>query len=234
MEIKKSDWEKSYKNLDNFILYPKEEVVKFLNRFVRKKVGFNEFHEILLENNEGQTKLKALDFGCGIGRQTILLEEFGIEGYGVDISENAIITAKEFAGHLNFPELSNRFSVIEGLSIPFEDNFFDISIAEACLDSMGFKIASIIIKELDRVTKSYLFMSLISGDDSEHDPEFIGDERVKTKHEENTIQSFYNLSRIKKLIKYTRFNIVFCRLLSEESTISRYKNSRYYVILNKN
>lgn len=35
----------------------------------------------------GETRpLKGLDYGCGIGRQTLLLKEFGINAYGIDIS----------------------------------------------------------------------------------------------------------------------------------------------------
>ncbi len=33
-------WEKSYERNENNILYPQTEVVKFLNRFVRKKLSF--------------------------------------------------------------------------------------------------------------------------------------------------------------------------------------------------
>lgn len=79
-EIFKNEWEESYKRHENFIFYPHDEVVKFLNRFVRKRIDIDEFIDIL------PMPLKGLDFGCGIGRQTILMEEFGIEAYGIDIS----------------------------------------------------------------------------------------------------------------------------------------------------
>ena len=39
-------------------------------------------------------KLKGLDYGCGIGRNTVLMEEFNIESKGVDISQEAIEKAK--------------------------------------------------------------------------------------------------------------------------------------------
>ena len=32
--IKSSEWNNSYKNKDNFLFYPHEEVVRFINRFV--------------------------------------------------------------------------------------------------------------------------------------------------------------------------------------------------------
>ncbi len=37
MEPYSKQWEESYARQENFIFYPKEEYVKFLNRFVRKK-----------------------------------------------------------------------------------------------------------------------------------------------------------------------------------------------------
>ena len=47
METYKEKWEESYDRYENFIFYPKEEYVKFLNRFVRKRIGINEFAQVL-------------------------------------------------------------------------------------------------------------------------------------------------------------------------------------------
>lgn len=95
IDTKKEKWEDSYSRKENFIYYPKEEAVKFLNRFVKKRVGADGFIQLL----EPEKQLKGLDFGCGIGRITLLMHEFGIDGYGVDISENAILEAKNLATH---------------------------------------------------------------------------------------------------------------------------------------
>lgn len=48
MDIKKKYWEESYQRQENFMFYPKEESVKFLNRFIRKKTGFNSYDRFLL------------------------------------------------------------------------------------------------------------------------------------------------------------------------------------------
>jgi 2-polyprenyl-3-methyl-5-hydroxy-6-metoxy-1,4-benzoquinol methylase len=103
--VNKNKWDESYDRNENHTLYPKEEVVKFLNRFVRKKLGDNKFIDILMTDRE---KLRGLDCGCGIGRMTMLLNEFNIDSYGVDISKVAIQKAKEL-----FPVLSNKFAEIE-------------------------------------------------------------------------------------------------------------------------
>jgi len=50
MKLYKSEWDDSYDRYENHIFYPKEEVVKFLNHFVRKKIGNNTFRDILESN----------------------------------------------------------------------------------------------------------------------------------------------------------------------------------------
>ena len=46
-KLYKQKWNESYDRYENYIFYPKEEVVKFLNRFVRKKIGDNNFQNVL-------------------------------------------------------------------------------------------------------------------------------------------------------------------------------------------
>jgi len=228
-DISKDNWEESYQRKENFIFYPKEEVVKFLNRFVRKKLGIDEFKDILNFSNG----IRGFDYGCGIGRQTILMREFGIEAYGVDISSLAIEIAKKLAIHLKYPDVAERFRIVEGRSIPFNDNFFDVTISESVLDSMYFETAKRMIREIDRVTKRLAFISLIFWDDSQHYGEFNGEEVVKTQHEKGTIQSYYNWSKINDLIKGTRFFIKWCNLVVAQSISSSEKSARYYIVLDK-
>ena len=150
----KKEWEDSYKRDENNILYPHDEVVKFLNRFVRKKLNFKgEFKDIL----DFTKTVKGLDFGCGVTRSAILMEEFGIESYGVDISSNAIEKAKDNASSFGYDALSSRLQTIDSNELPYDDNFFDISIAESCLDSMSFGNASALVNEISRVTKKYIY-----------------------------------------------------------------------------
>jgi len=228
-QFKKENWELSYGNKDNYIFYPKEEVLKFLSRFVRKRVGMTEFIDVL----DSSSGLKGLDFGCGIGRQTVLLEEFGIRAYGIDIAETAISRAREMASFFSKPDLRHRFLTFDGQSIPFEDRMFDVTIAESVLDSMPFDVAKGCIAEIDRVSKNLLFMSLISGDSLRGAEEFSGDLIVETRHEEGTIQSYYNWDRVQKLISDTSFKIIWCQKNTERSLTAEYCNARYYVVLRK-
>ena len=229
METHVDKWEESYKRYENFIFYPKEEYVKFLNRFVRKRIGFDKFVDILDFDGES----RALDYGCGLGRLTILMKEFGLDAYGVDISGNAIANAKTFAKHLGYLDMEDRFVTVDGKKLSFPDNYFQVTISEAVFDSMHYELAKIIMKEIDRVTNALAFISLISGDDSEHYKEYAGEEVVRTEHERDTIQSYFNMQKIQDLISSTSFKIKWCRLITEESVLDRYKGGRYYLVLEK-
>jgi SAM-dependent methyltransferase len=186
-----------------------------------------------MKEGRKEGRLKALDFGCGIGRQTILLEEFGIEAYGIDISEKAIKMAKELAVYMGFPKLAERLRVYDGLKIPFEDNFFDFTISCGVLDSMHFELAKTLMKEVDRVTKKLAFITLISGDNDRFYREYNGEEIVETEHERGTIQSYYNWSKVLKLIEETSFSIKWARLITEEGINHKFKYGRYYIVLEK-
>lgn len=226
--LKLKEWNESYERKENFMFYPKEESVKFINRFVRKRIGTNEFIDIL-----GKSEIKGLDFGCGIGAQTILMHEFGIEAYGIDISNEAINKAKEIAIAKGYPDLAGRFLIYDGENIPFENDFFDICIAEGVLDSMYFDLAKKCLKEIERVVKKLVFISLISGDDHKHYREYCEDEIVEEQHERATVQSYYNFTKINKLIEGTSFKIIWCRLMQEIGVDHKYKYGRYHLVLKK-
>lgn len=229
MDILKDKWEESYQRYENFMFYPKEEAVKFLNRFVRKRIGIDKFKDIL-DFSKG---VRGLDFGCGIGRLAILMREFGIDAYGVDISSRAIQMAKELAVYFGYKDMIEKFILIDGTGIPFEDNFFDVTISEGVLDSMYFELSKKVMKELDRVTKHLLFISLISGDDDKHYREFNEEEIVEAQHEKGTIQSYYNWEKIQRLFDNTNFSITWCHLNTEKSITSKYKYGRYHLVLSK-
>lgn len=222
-------WNESYKRNENFMFYPKEEIVKFLNRYIRKKVGINEFKDI----SDFSDPYRALDFGCGIGRQVFLLEEFGIEAYGVDISVEAINMAKLLAKHFNYADVQSKLTVLSGERMEFDDDYFDVTISDGVLDSMSFDSAKKCIREINRVTKDWAFLTLISGDGGARFREFRGEEVVETEHENGTIQSYFNWEKVQELVRETSFSIESANLITEESVISNFKHSRYYIVLRK-
>ena len=228
MKKYRKEWDESYERNENHILYPHDEVVKFLNRFVRKKLGDNVFSDILTKDDFARPSIRGLDYGCGIGRMTMLLHEFNIEAYGVDISKKSIQKAKKL-----FPKIKSNYLLSDGNTIPFENDYFDIAICESVIDSMHFSVAKEVIKELERVTNHYVYISFISGDNSNSYREYCGEEIISALHEKGTVQSYYNWSKILELIEPLSFEIVWASLITEESLIDQNKDGRYHVVLKK-
>ena len=85
----KHQWNLSYKNLDNLLFYPNENVIKFLNKFISRKTNIK-----TKKNNK-----YFLDLGCGAGRHIKYLVENGYKCIGIDLSSVVIEQAKSM---LNF------------------------------------------------------------------------------------------------------------------------------------
>lgn len=180
---------------------------------------------------------KALDFGCGVGRMTILLSEFGIDAYGIDISTNAINEAKQLIKLHNAKAQVNTY---DGLGIPYPDGFFDFCISEGVIDSMPFKLAKQCLKEIDRVTKKFFYLSLISSNSIAlfsqtkfETEQFDGEIEVQDQHEFGTIQSFYNLDKINQLISETSFKIKWGEQIIHQNIKDNTLHGRYHIVLEK-
>ena len=221
MDLKTQKWDQSYLKKENFIFFPKESVVKFLSRYVRRFVEPNEIKDIA----RLPSAPRALDLGCGIGRQTLLLDEFGFEAYGADISENAIAEAKKLFHSRGQPELCSRLTVLTNDQLPYENQFFDVVISDSVLDSMYFEHAKKLVKECARISKQFLFVTLIAGPPKE--VEVNGD------FESGTIQSYFDERKISELIAKTGFQISSLELVETRDLIKGFKNSRYYVTMIK-
>lgn len=229
-ESLKQEWEKSYKRKDNFVFYPHEEIIRFAAKYIVKKVGLTEFNYF----NQIPQEIKVLDLGCGIGRHVIFFEKMGIEAFGIDLSSEAIKIAKEWANMENINHFHDK--LVEGniSSLPWKDKTFNFMVSHGVLDSMPFKIAKKAIQESQRVLKEdgLFYCDLVSGDDFYHSREYCGEEIVKTDHEKNTVQSYFNFSKIKELIDGF-FSIEECKLIKQENCISGGFHSRYHLILKK-
>lgn len=201
-------WEESYARGENFVFEAKDEFIRFLSRHVRKRTDLRGFQDVL-KPSEGKTRLRALDYGCGIGSQALFLaKKFDIDAVGVDVSTEAIKFARKLEADTESDfEASCVFQVLDGTQcVPVDDLAFDISVCDAVLDSMTFDLARESMSELARVTKRYIFFSVISGHE-------LGDENFDTEitvshaHEKGTIQSYFTVSKIKRLIQDLGFEL---------------------------
>lgn len=83
-------WNEAYDRGGNIVFYPHEEIIRFVNRYVKKRAGIKEFIPIMDMLSEQEYQFASLDLGCGIGRHVKFLDEFGLNPYGIDLSGTAI------------------------------------------------------------------------------------------------------------------------------------------------
>jgi ubiquinone/menaquinone biosynthesis C-methylase UbiE len=230
MDNRKKEWDKSYDNKDNYLFSPHEEVIRFISKFIRKKVGLNNFHDIdLLVNGS-----KILDLGCGIGRHVIYCYEMGLEAYGIDLSETAISVARNWGSDHGIPLVEKVLLQGDIRSLPWGDNFFRYATSHAVLDSMPFDFARDAVIELARVMQpgGLFYCDLISGDDSKHSREFTGEEIIETVHENSTIQLYFNKHKIDLLFE-DLFEIQDIYLVRRENILKGDFTSRYHAVLSR-
>lgn len=223
--LKKNNWNTSYKNKDNFVFYPNEEIIRFISKYVRKKIDFDLFTNI--QNNP-----KILDFGCGIGRHVKFLDEYKLDAYGFDLSEEAISFAHKYFKKLNLNHLQKKIIVSDITNLPYESNFFNYMLSHGVLDSMDYEIAKKGIKELHRVMnyKGIIFFDVISTLDSSFKNNM--DQLVENNHEKGTIQSYYNSNKINDLLK-DKFKIIELYENRRINLIEKSFSSRINVIAQK-
>ena len=71
-----------------------------------------------------------------------------------------------------------------------------------------------------------------SDDDNLHDKNFVGEEIIKTKHEEGTVQLYYNEEKIKYMTD-SIFKIEECRLIRYTDLLSKEYKSRFQLVFKK-
>jgi len=226
----KSEWEDSYSNRDNYLFHPHEEVIRFVSKYIRKRVDLSKFRDVTPVSGPR----RVLDLGCGIGRHVMYCHDMGLEAYGVDLAETAIEAAAEWAVSRGSNELTPRLLQSDASSLPWEDGYFQYAVSHGVLDSMPFNLARAVSTELARVMapRGIFYCDLVSGDDSRHAREFSGEEIVATAHEKGTVQLYFNLSLIRSLFDGL-FDITECNLIRREDVISGGYTARYHLVLQK-
>lgn len=218
-----NSWDTSYLKKDNFLFYPHEEVIRFVSKYIRKRIGMNDFTDA----PHNLSQIKVLDAGCGIGRHVKFLIDYNLDGYGIDFSKSAIEEAR-----LSLPKDKLLVSSIDNL--PFEDKFFNFVLSHGVFDSMPFEIAKNGMKEVHRclTNEGLFYLDIISGDDSDHAPEFNQEEVVKNAHEFGTTQSYFNWSKIEDMLD-NNWKVLEAFKVKRESVINNKFYSRYHLILKK-
>ncbi len=213
-------WNKSYKKKDNFLLYPSEHVVRFFNNFVYKVKEFK----------IKKKKLKILDLGCGAGRHLVYFGENKFEVIGYDISNTALELAKKNLelNKIKKYKLSNSLN-----SKIIKNNDIDIIVSHGVLDSMTNEEAKKNIQiAKSKLKKNGLFYVEVIGKKTTK-PKSIklsnGSYLIKTKHELNTFQTYYDDKKIKTYFK--DFDIIKKYIVTEKNKNNIHE--QYIVIMKK-
>jgi len=225
---KKDAWDKSYINKDNYMFYPQEDVIRFISKYITKRTGLKEFNS----KYDSSDKIKVLDFGCGIGRHVRTLNEFNIDGYGFDLSSEAINIAKQNFQELGLLNLVGKVIVADITKLPYEDKYFDFMLSHGVLDSMPYAIAKDGLLELSRCLKDNgrIYFDLIS--EVGYDCSSSFEKTIQENHENNTIQTYFNEDRINDLIKDI-FVIEEIILKSSFNVVNKTTTARYHVVVKK-
>jgi SAM-dependent methyltransferase len=229
-----AEWDACWEHHEAQPWYPDEQLVRFLARYVARRVGFAPDAVSHYEN----LRPTALDLGCGKGRHVVLMRELGIEAYGLDVSEKAIAFAQDWlASRGEHADL--RVGSMTDLAYP--DAHFDCVISHGVFDHALKAVRDAAIAEVERVLKpgGWFFVSLISERDSAFaDGTEIEDRTwlVSAGFERDIPQAFFDQPRIREeLARFDFESIVICECEALEGrsligTDKHYvRDSRYYV-----
>jgi SAM-dependent methyltransferase len=193
-------WNQSYNRRENFVFWPSDEMVRFVSRHLRRRVGIDEIVDV---GPRVSDKINVLDIGCGIGRNLVFGHDMGLTMYGMDLSSVAVASARHWLSSRGDPNPADRIIQGDVTNLPWEDSFFDHGFSESVLDSMPFSIAKAGISEIARVLRpgGFFYCSLISGNETGRPANFSGEVVVDTDHEKGTVQTFFNEQLIDRLIE---------------------------------
>lgn len=216
-------WDKSFKKKQNFLLYPNEHIIRFVNQYIKKRTNLK----------LPKSQKKCLDIGCGSGRHIIYLHKNGFNVSGIDISKIALQQTKSLIKYSKIKK-KIKLNLCSATNINFNSNFFDFLISHGTFDSMPYKDCQKSINESFRILKEkgFFYVDLIS-DKVKNKGKFINkfDQLISSEHEKNTIQSYFNIKRIKN--NFRKFKIIKIYKVSIKEN-KKLIDERYHCILRKN
>jgi SAM-dependent methyltransferase len=228
---KRDDWNASYDRRENFVFSASDEVVRFVSRFLRRRVGLDEVIDIL----PGAGNSKVLDVGCGVGRHLVFGSQMGLQMWGFDLSQRAVDVAKRWLLRFEDSLTDDRVIVTDIRDLPWPDGFFDHALSDSVLDSMSYEIATLGIAQVARVLKpgGYFYCNLIArlGAQDGND-DFAGESIVTATHEHGTVQSYFNEAKGRALLE-PAFEVLSCFLHTETDAMSGAADGRWHFVLRR-
>ena len=141
---------------------------------------------------------RILEIGAGSFRDMEKLNKWGLECFGIDFSDKSVEKAKE-----KFPEYRNLIIKADAFSLPFSDNYFDVSYHNGFWSCFSDDEIDLLVCEQSRITKKRMMVSVHNA----HNPSFVGYfNKLKV---DNPLYSarFFTISEITLLMKKYCCNI---------------------------
>ncbi|AOU98655.1 hypothetical protein BI364_12415 [Acidihalobacter yilgarnensis] len=101
-------------------------------------------------------RLKILDFGCGTGELTVMMNHLGFDATGIDLHTEHLGLARILANENGLPE--SIFVQSHGPKLPFDDNSFDVVTMFVVLEHLNDEVLDVILTELRRVCHGVLYV----------------------------------------------------------------------------
>lgn len=120
------------------------------------EAGYSQYLENLIryiaaEKGKEISKLKILDFGCGTGELTVLINKLGAKCIGLDIHKKHLDMAATLAKENNLPdEVFHNNTQIN--SLPYEDNYFDLIVSFSVFEHLEDTVLAWLLSEFNRVS----------------------------------------------------------------------------------
>ncbi len=156
----KQGWDRVYSKGFMTMWYPNEDIVRFCSRLIQKQLTHDTF-------NVKRPVERVLDLGCGNGRHAMYFARQGFKTAGIDVSEQAIEWAADWARREG-RDVDFRVGDIENL--PFADQTFDVVVSHGVLDHVPMATARRAATEARRVLRprGLFYCDLRSTEDFEY------------------------------------------------------------------
>ena len=224
----KSQWDESYHRFENTLFYPSEAVIRFVNKFIRRRIAFNSYSRTF------STPPRVLEIGAGSGRHMVYLAQSGFRPTGIELSSVACEQARALLIDSGVPDDAYDILNASATMVPFDSGTFDYALSVSTLDSMPTATARLVVNEVHRVLKpGALFFADVISDDFLRPGELDrdGDQLVSDMHEYGTIQSYYNEPKVRDV--FSAFRIVDLYKVLTTTVTNEVRNSRLYLVMER-
>jgi ubiquinone/menaquinone biosynthesis C-methylase UbiE len=191
-------WESAYDRRENFVFQPSTELVRFMSRHFRRRIGMDDYADVM----PGIGGQPILDACCGIGRNLVFGARMGLDMHGFDLSARAVDVARDWLAREGVSDAATRTVSASIDALPFDDARFAHVMCEDALDSMPFAIAQAGVAEIARVVRpgGLIYCSVIGAEESGQGAEYDGEVLIEAGHERDTVQSYFTRAKLEDML----------------------------------